>query len=95
MKSRNGNEFGRFVSDLYKEITGQKHVFHYVNLTEKYISIKIDANHLSTDQLKEFDQKMKESKWKERYIQVVNRQAKAWYSKTGQKEKVLVRFTKL
>jgi hypothetical protein len=92
-KSKDGSKLGKFASDLYKEITGQQTSYYYVNLTEKYISIKIEEQHLTESQLKDFDKRMKESIWKDRYIHVVNRTChpRGWLTSP----KVLVRFTKL
>lgn len=91
-KSRNGTEIGRFVANLYKQITGQGSCWFYVNITFKYISIKLDEKHLTKEQLIQFHNEMKKSIWAERFLNVYNSHSN---NGTFRNQKVNVRFTKL
>lgn len=93
-KSKNGSEIGRFVSAVHTAIRGLKGYYscYYVNLTDKYISIKIESKHLTNEELAEFERQIKESVWKDRFVKIYNNTG----NRLGYKfEKVNIRFTKL
>jgi uncharacterized protein YlbG (UPF0298 family) len=97
MSKLSNAELGRRAAQAIKQSTDNKYGYaYYVNKTPKYISVKIETDHLTMEQLEQVTSKLKKMVG-DRFLKVYNSTARPSnpYPATGtyKAEKVNVRFT--